>query len=217
MVAVIWAHIISVKELSVFLYEHILCILDNLEESIVLLNNHTRGMRWRSLIMFPLHWVCTNAAWPSQSGTPDLSVALLSVAMVLHVDRAVVMPSSFLYALSFDQILRWDYLLMFGTTLCLLSLSRNALSFPPSTPLSRFLPFPPLYSVHLACRWSYYLSLEADEAEKWGDRSFNLAYLSQHTFSLLSSSVPSKLPSKLLLLSCCPPKIWAQPHVWAYI
>lgn len=40
---------------------------------------------------------------------------------------------------------------------------------------------------------------KADEAEKWGDLSFNLAYLPPHTFSLSSFSVPSN-SSKLFFL-----------------
>lgn len=115
----------------------------------------------------------------------------------------------FLYDLSLDQIQRSDNLHNVWHYLPALPLQKYLISPcpPPVLYQSCFLPFPLLYSVHLACRWSYYLSLEADGAEKWRDRSFNLAYLSQHTFSLSSSSVPSnssKLQSKLLLLSCCP-------------
>ena len=99
---------------------------------------------------------------------------------------------------------------MFGTVLC--TLQKYLIS-----PLLHSVPLPAISSFIL-CLFGLllvYLSFQADGAEKWRDRSFNLAYLSPHTFSLCSSSVPSnssKLPSKFSLLPCCPLLLKSERH-----
>lgn len=122
------------------------------------------------------------------------------------------------FGFSSDQILRSDNLLYvwYHTWFCFLFPDISYL-LSPLLNHSCFCQSPLLYSIHLACRWSRSISLEADEAEKWRDGSFNLAYLSPNTFSLSSSSVPfSSLLHLLFLCSLFLLQISAPSHAWAY-
>ena len=91
---------------------------------------------------------------------------------------------------------------------------------PPLLYQSCFLPSPPLDRIHLACHTFRYLSFEADGAEKWRGRSFNLAYLPLHTFSsllrLCALQLFTKLPSRLSVLSCCPLLNCERQHTQTY-
>lgn len=113
----------------------------------------------------------------------------------------------------------WDQIISFTSDTILGSALFPEISYLLSPLLNHscFCPSPLLYSIHLACRWSRSISLEADEAEKWRDKSFNLAYLSPNTFSLSSSFVP--FSSLLLLPFLCSLfllQISAPSHAWAY-
>lgn len=126
-------------------------------------------------------------AWPFHSGKPYLSAAF---TVLMEMDWCFLLPSFFL-------IRYWEQIIWALQLYLSIPHPLHSSDSPLFLAISSFSES----SLPLA-----YLSFQADRAEKSGDKYFNLAYLSLHTFSLLFfvPSNSSKLLSKVSLLCRCP-------------